>query len=247
LDHCRWSPPLRTGNLTLSELVEKHTLDLRGGLEAHDTSLSQVDIDVSSSQSSGGIANSAGGACSRRTSQFASSIICNLAGIPATGSATVTFSAVPVATGTLSATATAAFAVTLSQASTNVSIAAAPTDVQVTGSASTGSPSVGSTYFYTFQVKDNGPWGAPGVTFADTLPSVVGFIGASTTAGTCNASGGTVSCSFGDLQVGEQATVTITVQAPATPQTFTDTASVSMTDTDRQPSNNSVGVSVQVR
>ena len=61
----------------------------------------------------------------------------------------------------------------LTQASVNVAIAPAPTDIQVTGAASTGSPTVGSTYSYTFQVKDNGPWPAPGVSFSDTLPSVV--------------------------------------------------------------------------
>ena len=135
----------------------------------------------------------------------------------------------------------------LTQASVNVAIAPAPTDIQVTGAASTGSPTVGSTYSCTFQVKDNGPWPAPGVSFSDTLPSVVSLVGVNPTAGTCNVSGATVSCSIGDLPVGGQANVTISVQAPATPQTFTDSASVAMADIDSQPANNTVGVTVQVR
>jgi uncharacterized repeat protein (TIGR01451 family) len=147
----------------------------------------------------------------------------------------------------LSATASAAFAVFIAQATVNVAIAPAPTDVQVTGAASTGSPSIGSTYSYTFQVKNNGPWPAPAVTFTDTLPSAVRLAAVESTAGTCTASGATIDCSLGDLGVGSQANVTLTVQAPATPQSITDSASVAMADTDRQPANNTVNVSVQVR
>jgi uncharacterized repeat protein (TIGR01451 family) len=208
------------------------------------TLLSQLDIDLPlDAPFTGGITNSTGGACSRRDT----TAICFLAGIPAGGSATVAFSAVPQDAGTLTATASAAFAVSIAQASLEVAIAPAPTDIQVTGAASTGSPAVGSTYSYTFQIKDNGPWAAPGVTFSDTLPSAVSLAGVISTAGTCSVAGATISCNPGDLPVGAQANVTLTVQAPATPQTFTDTASVSMADSDRQPANNSVGVTVQVR
>lgn len=46
-----------------------------------------------------------------------------------------------------------------------------PTDVQVTGSSNNGSPPVGSTFNYTFQVKNNGPIPAGGVTSDDALPA----------------------------------------------------------------------------
>jgi hypothetical protein len=85
------------------------------------------------------------------------------------------------------------------------------------------------------------------VTFSNALPSVVSLVGVSTTTGSCAVSGATVTCNLGDLPVGGQANVTLVVRAPATPQTFTDTATVAMADTDREPSNNSVGVTVQVR
>jgi uncharacterized repeat protein (TIGR01451 family) len=122
-----------------------------------------------------------------------------------------------------------------------------PTDVQVTGSASTGSPNRGATFSYTFQVKNNGPLPAYKVTFSDPLPSVVSFVGVTTTAGSCTQAGGTVSCAFGDLAVGAQANVVISVVAPTTPGTFTNTASAATDSPDRQPSNNSVGVTVQVK
>jgi len=38
-------------------------------------------------------------------------------------------------------------------------VAPAATDVQITSAASTGSPSVGSTFTYTDQIKNAGPWG----------------------------------------------------------------------------------------
>ena len=119
----------------------------------------------------------------------------------------------------------------------------------MTGFASTGSPTVGSTFTYTFQVKDNGPQPAPGVSFADVIPADETFVSASTNlAGqTCALSAGQVSCSLGDLAVGAQANVTLTVIAPSTPTMITDTATVSMTVTDLKPSNNSVAVTVQVK
>jgi len=122
-----------------------------------------------------------------------------------------------------------------------------PTDVQVTGSASTGSPVRGAPFSYTFQVKNNGPLPAYAVSFSDPLPGVVSFVGVTTPAGSCTPAGGTVSCAFGDLAVGAQANVVISVVAPNTPGTFTNTASVATDSPDRQPSNNSVGVTVQVK
>lgn len=122
-----------------------------------------------------------------------------------------------------------------------------PTDVQVTGFASTGSPARGATFTYTFQVKNNGPEPAYAVTFGDPLPAAVSLVGVQTSAGSCAQAAGTVNCSLGDLAVGAQATVVITVVAPAAPSTFTNTASVGSGSPDRQPSNNSVGVTVQVK
>jgi uncharacterized repeat protein (TIGR01451 family) len=128
-----------------------------------------------------------------------------------------------------------------------VPVIPAPTDVQVTGSSSTGSPAVGSTFSYTFQVKDNGPWPAPSVALSDTLPTSFGPLGVTSTIGNCSVAAGTVSCDFGDMAVGAQANVVVTVQAPADVERVTDTATASEGVTDRQPFNNSVSVTVQTR
>ena len=130
----------------------------------------------------------------------------------------------------------------------SVPVSPGPTDVQLTGSSNNGSPPVGSTFAYTFQVKDNGPQGASGVTFDDTLPATIGLSGVSTNVGTCTSdpATGSVHCALGDLAVGQQAVIVITAAATAT-GAVTDTASTAMTGADSQPANNTVGVTVQPR
>jgi hypothetical protein len=163
-----------------------------------------------SAQIRGGVQNPTGGACARNgpAEQF-----CAVPGIAPGASATLNFSVDALVPGTLSASAAQAFTGSPGIATINMSIAPAPTDVQVSGFASTGSPARGANYAYTFQVMNNGA----------------------------------LNCDLGDIAVGGQTTVTVTVQAPPTPQTYTDTATVAMADTDRQPSNNSVAVTVQVK
>ncbi len=130
---------------------------------------------------------------------------------------------------------------------TVVTIIPGPTDVQVTGFASTGSPPVNSTFTYTFQVKNNGPQIAGGVTFSDTLPAPLAFAGVTTTSGSCAFSSGTVACQLGDLAVGAQDNVVITAVAPPTPQIIGDTATVASIYGDLKPDNNSVTVTVQIK
>lgn len=136
----------------------------------------------------------------------------------------------------------------LTSAVATVDVAPAPTDVQITGFASTGSPNRGATFSYTFQVKDNGPWSVDDVTFSDALPAQVSVVGATTDNGSaCSQTASTVSCDLGGLNVGQQVQVVITVVAPSAPSTFTNTAAVTPSVSDTQPANNSVGVTVQVK
>ena len=126
--------------------------------------------------------------------------------------------------------------------------APAPTDVQVTGSASTGSPPRGSQYFYTFQVKNDGPYPTfGGVSFTDSLPASLAFVGVITNTGSCT-TGQTVNCALGDLAVGAQAVISIIVQAPLVAESIADSASVAIgQQPDRNPANNSVTVTVATK
>jgi uncharacterized repeat protein (TIGR01451 family) len=128
-----------------------------------------------------------------------------------------------------------------------VSVQPGPTDIQVTGSSNNGSPPVGSPFNYTFQVKNNGPLPAFGVTFDDPLPASM-LLGTSVTVdnGTCaaNAVSNTVHCDIGDLGVGQQSDISFAA-TPTAIATATNTASIAMLGTDTHPANNSVGVTVQ--
>jgi len=63
---------------------------------------------------------------------------------------------------------------------------------------------------------------AEAVTFADTLPASLSFVGVTSSSGLCSQSARSVSCAFCDMAVGSQANVVISVQAPAMEQTITN-------------------------
>jgi uncharacterized repeat protein (TIGR01451 family) len=128
-----------------------------------------------------------------------------------------------------------------------VNVQPGPTDIQVTGSASTGSPVVGDVFDYRFQVKNNGPQAAYGVTFDDTLPTAI-LLGSDLTTdnGVCspNYATGAVHCDIGTLGVGQQSNIVFSAQ-PTAPGAFGDTASIAMLGMDTKPANNNSTVTVQ--
>lgn len=200
-------------------------------------------------QLQGAIVNSTGAACGRvGGGSNGALVVCPLTSLAPGASATVSFTLVPQTLGSLGVSAAGVDqSGVVSVVGLQVPTAPAPTDVQITGSASTGSPAFGSTFSYTYQVKDSGPWPAAGVTFTDALPASVGFVGLTTSAGSCTQIDSTVTCAFGDMAVGSQATVTVSVQAPGVAESITNTATAAEAVTDRQPSNNAVSVAVQTR
>jgi uncharacterized repeat protein (TIGR01451 family) len=145
-------------------------------------------------------------------------------------------------------------------------VAPVATDIQITGAASNGSPSVGSTFTYTYQIKNAGPWGTyGGIVFVDTLPASLTFVSSSVmqagidrTTGQlvqvpspngCSAVGQTVMCPLQDMTNGGlsgQATITLTVTASGVAQPIVNTASVhTLSPQDNSnPANNSVTVNV---
>lgn len=143
-------------------------------------------------------------------------------------------------------------------------VAPSPTDIQITGAASTGSPTVGSTFTYTYQVKNAGPWGTyGGIIVVDTLPASLTFVGSSMTVVSpstglsaeitpCSAVGQTVTCPLFDMQNGGltgQATLVLTVTASSVAQQIVNTATVHtvLPQTDSNLANNSTTVIVTTR
>jgi uncharacterized repeat protein (TIGR01451 family) len=145
-------------------------------------------------------------------------------------------------------------------------VAPAATDIQITGAASNGSPLVGSTFTYTYQMKNAGPWGTyGGLIFADTLPASLTYISSSVTQATldritgqevqftvqnaCSAVGQSVVCPLRDMTnsgLSNQATITLTVGVSGPPQLIVNTASVHTVapQDDSNLANNSVTVNV---
>jgi uncharacterized repeat protein (TIGR01451 family) len=122
-----------------------------------------------------------------------------------------------------------------------------PTDVQVTGSSNNGGPPVGSVFTYTFQVKNNGPLPAFGVTFDDPLPATIALTGNVTTndgACTASATSDSIHCDIGSLAVGQQATISFSA-TPTAAGAVANKATIAMIAPDTQPANNSVTVTVQ--
>jgi uncharacterized repeat protein (TIGR01451 family) len=158
----------------------------------------------------------------------------------------------------------------LTPAITNSNVVApAATDIQMTGAASNGSPAVGSTFTYTYQIKNAGPWGTGGgLTFVDTLPAPLTYVSSSleqfgidrstgqvvqgVNPNGCSVVGQTVSCRIGDLDNGgafNQATIALTVAASGAPQQIVNTASVHTVSPqdDSNPTNNGVTVTVTTK
>lgn len=185
--------------------------------------------------------------------------ICFFGTMAAGQTITVTSVVVPTDAGPLSFAVSAGGPNDFTTDFTTIDIAPSPTDVQLGGSASNGSPPRGGNFTYTFQVKNAGPFTADAVTFTDTLPAVLPANGAAVSfvlpptaiitspPASCTVTGQTVSCEIGDMPVGSQATIVISTTAPADPQTIVNTASIATTTPDRNAANQSASVTVQIK
>lgn len=196
--------------------------------------------------------------CANVGGNHSTSFLCTMPNLPAGGSESATFTIAASAPGSYQLT----FGASASQSdpgtggnqtfgdSAALDVTAQPgaTDIQVTGSSNNGSPQVNGTFNYTFQVKDNGPLAAAGVTFDNQLPSGITVVGTGTDNGSCVADPATnsVHCDIGSLAVGAQSDITITATPGAT-GVLVDSASIAMSGADTRPANNSVSVTVQPR
>ncbi|KQC00063.1 gliding motility-associated C-terminal domain-containing protein, partial [Pedobacter sp. Hv1] len=113
-------------------------------------------------------------------------------------------------------------------------------DVSVIKTVSDLAPSVGSTIMFTIKAANAGPSNTTGVTVTDLLPSGYTFVSANAPAGTTyNATTGL--WSIGNLANGANASLTITAKVSATGN-YTNTATISATETDPTLGNNSSSV-----
>lgn len=122
-------------------------------------------------------------------------------------------------------------------------------DLQISGSASTGSPNAGAAFSYTFQIKNNGPDAASDVTFTDTLPAGTGFNYATANGIVfpCSEANMIVTCALGTISKGSQSVIVVNLDAPVTAGSFNNTGHTASSSVDPQLANNAVTVTVQVK
>ncbi|MFQ5514846.1 MAG: PKD domain-containing protein [Myxococcota bacterium] len=109
-----------------------------------------------------------------------------------------------------------------------------PNDVSVTMTASPEPVPFGGDLTYDIVVWNHGPDSVLGVTLTDTLPAGVSLVSATPTS--CTETGGVVSCDLGGLLGSSGRFVTLVVR-PSTTGLITNTARVSTTSVDPDPSN----------
>lgn len=189
-------------------------------------------------------------------------VTCNLGGIPAGSSATVTvtLNVTGKIVNTASVQANTATGTALTDPSpgnnttsvtTDLAVATTTTDLQTGGSAKNGGPAVGSSDTYSWQIKNVGRSAANATVFTNDLPNTLAFVSASTSLGTCtgpaaNAAGGTVRCSADSLPAGQTMLVTVNVLVP-TAGAIATTGTASFSGTDSNPGNNSATVTIQAK
>jgi len=132
-------------------------------------------------------------------------------------------------------------------------------DLQITGSASTGSPFTDSLFSYTFQIKNIGPDEAFRATIVDTLPPSVTFAGISIVNASGAVSGTQVcgtsltptsvvaSCDVGDVGKGSSVTVQVMVYAPDAAGPFSNTGNAISDEPDPVLTNNAVTINTQAQ
>jgi uncharacterized repeat protein (TIGR01451 family) len=91
---------------------------------------------------------------------------------------------------------------------------------------------------YTVTIANNGPSDATGVTVTDTLPAGVRFVSSIPGPPTCTQAGGTLTCDLGALAAGANTTVSIDTIVNAIVGILVNTASVSASEPDPDPRNN---------
>jgi uncharacterized repeat protein (TIGR01451 family) len=120
----------------------------------------------------------------------------------------------------------------------------AQADLEITKSDSADPVFTGDPFTYTLTVSNNGPSGAQDVEVTDTLPTGVTY--GSDDCGAGPPAGSVLTWNVGSLANGASAVCNVSVTAPGTVGTITNSASVSATSHDPETSNNSVSEGTSV-
>ncbi len=118
-------------------------------------------------------------------------------------------------------------------------------DLSVTQGGAPASICAGQPITYTLNVSNAGPSTATSVSVSDTLPAGASLVSASGSGWACSGTT-TVTCTRASLSVGAAPAITIAINAPVSPGSATNTASVSSAVNDPSAANNSSSASTTV-
>lgn len=169
-----------------------------------------------------------------------------------TATYTLTGNVDPVATGMLSNTATVTAPATpadpnpANNSATDIDTLTPEADLSITKTDSADPVSPGDPLTYSLTITNAGPSNATSVTVTDTLPAGVTFVSSSPGAPTCTFGGGTLTCALGSLAAGGTTAVAINVTVNASGGLLVNTATVSGSETDPDPGNNSASAATGV-
>jgi uncharacterized repeat protein (TIGR01451 family) len=146
------------------------------------------------------------------------------------------------ATANITTTSTDSIPSNNSASTTNLVVARTSADVGIVKTDSPDPVGEGQLITYRLTVTNNGPARATNVTVNDPLPATVGLVSANPSIGSCSnnlpTTPTTINCVLGSLAVGNSQFVDVIVQANVT-GTVTNTATVTRTEVDSVPANDS--------
>jgi uncharacterized repeat protein (TIGR01451 family) len=123
-------------------------------------------------------------------------------------------------------------------------------DVAVTKVASSPGPdnafAQGENVTYTIVVTNNGPSRATNVVMTDALPAGLTFVSVTPGGPTCTQSSGTVTCTYATMNPGASNNISITATITVNTTQIINTANVTRTETDTDPTNNSASATIAV-
>ena len=133
---------------------------------------------------------------------------------------------------------------------TDVDTITASSNLSITKTDSTDPENPGQSFVYTLTANNAGPSDATNVVVSDTVPSQYTVTGVTSPTGTCGNVGNAVTCTRPAFASGAAAwviTVNVTVNAATPGGTYANTATVSATEADPTPANNTVNQNNTVR
>ncbi len=187
-------------------------------------------------------ADSTAGSCTVSSGQ----IRCALGDLGAGSTATVTVTAkvAATATGTLTNSATATGTTPDPEKSNNTGKTtdelSASADLAITKTAQPAPVQAGQPVTYKLTITNNGPSAAQSVTVTDPVPAPLKYASATTSRGSCDQAGGTVTCTIGTVAPGDEITVNVVANVPSgtPPNELANTAKVASPTPDPNADNN---------